>query len=195
MEIKLIHPFLVRCHSLSDLLKECNKLNTYCDRLEKQSLKNPNSYDPDHYKGDGFEFFGEALIKLSPVDNRFGICKYIPGQKPEVNGDYGADGYGVGMNRFPATAQFKYRSDSSKLLTANDDKLSNFMVSSQNDYGVRFEDTNNMIIITTAKGTHPDTEKNMLKGKVRTIGYKHLRKLVDNNIPFWDLFRELAGVI
>jgi len=95
MEIKLKHVFINRAHDLNALLKDCNKLSTFCTRLEKQSLLYPDRYDPDKYKGDGFELFVEALIKLHPVDNRIGISNYRPGDE---NNDTGIDGYGVGIN-------------------------------------------------------------------------------------------------
>ena len=60
----LTHPFLKRCFNLEELLKDCVVLNTYLSRLEKQSQRFPDRYDPNDYKGDGFELFAEALIKL-----------------------------------------------------------------------------------------------------------------------------------
>ena len=62
---KLTHPFLYQCHNIDSLLKNVYKISTYCNRLEKQSILFPDRYDPDKYKGDGFELFVEALIKLS----------------------------------------------------------------------------------------------------------------------------------
>ena len=82
---KLIHPFLFNCHDIDSLLKSVKKISTFCTNLEKQSILFPNRYDPDKYKGDGLELFAEALIKLSPIDNRIGIANYIP----VIDGDTG----------------------------------------------------------------------------------------------------------
>ena len=75
---KLIHPFLFRCHNIDDLLKDVKKLSTFCRHLEQQSILFPDRYNADKYKGDGFELFVEALIKLSPIENRYiGIGDYL----------------------------------------------------------------------------------------------------------------------
>lgn len=190
MNIELNHFFKLNCHDLKGLLKDCNKLSAYCSRLEKQSLLFPNRYDPNKYKGDGFELFCEALIKFSPIDNRIGITNYrvVEGQ------DIGVDGFGIGMNGFPITVQCKYRTINDSLLTANQDHLSNFTSASVLHYEVRKEDTKNMLILTTAKGLHHFTDAEMFKNKVRCLGFKQLRSLVDKNNLFWDLFRESCNV-
>ncbi|TXG85755.1 MAG: hypothetical protein E6R13_01705 [Spirochaetes bacterium] len=190
MEIKLKHVFINRAHDLNALLKDCNKLSTFCTRLEKQSLLYPDRYDPDKYKGDGFELFVEALIKLHPVDNRIGISNYQPGNE---NNDTGIDGYGVGIDGKLATVQVKYRSDKTQLLTANKDHLSNFVMSSLFE-GVDKDSNTNMLIVTTADNLHHFTNNEMFLNKVRCIGYKQLRELVDNNINFWNKFRQLLNI-
>lgn len=189
MLIELTHPFKTRCNNIKELLTECNKMSTFCTRLEKQAVLHPNRYDPDKYKGDGFELFAEALIKLFPADGRIGVGNY----KTITEGDTGADGFGVGMNGRPATVQMKYRGDKRTLLKANQDHLSNFIASSQNKYGVQVDDADNMLIITTAENLHPFTRDEMLYKKVRCIGWNDLRNLVDNNSLFWDSFRNLCS--
>lgn len=190
LTINLAHKFRWICHDIAGLLTDCNKMSTYCNRLDKQSQLHPNRYDPDKYKGDGLELFAEALIKLSPVDNRIGISKY-----QVVEGtDIGTDGIGIGSNGNPAAVQVKYRGNGDSLLTANKDHLSNFISSAQNRYGVLVEDVHNMLIITTAKGLHEFTADEMLHGKVRCLGMQELRVMVDNNHAFWCAFRDLCGV-
>lgn len=190
MLIELTHPFKTRCHDIKGLLDGVNKMSTFCTRLEKQASLHPNRYDPDRYKGDGFELFVEALIKLFPVDGRIGVANYTP----IVTDDTGADGIGIGMNGKPATVQVKFRSNNTVLLKANEDHLSNFITASQNKYGVSVEDVDNMLIVTTAENLHPFTHDEMLYKKVRCIGWNDLRALVDNNSLFWNAFRKLCGV-
>jgi hypothetical protein len=60
--------------------------------------------------------------------------------------------------------------------------------------GVDIGDADNMLIITTADGLHHYTDVEMFKKKVRCLGMKELRSLVDNNNLFWDSFRRLVGV-
>lgn len=189
MEIKLTHSFLLTCHNLDALLKDCHKLSTFCSRLIKQSTEFPNRYDPFKYRGDGFELFVEALIKLSPVDNRIGISKY---QNSQVDAP-GVDGFGTGSNGKPATVQCKFVGNSEKQLTAgNTSNLANFVNQSLLMFEVDPKNQNNMLVVTTAAGLHHYTDATLFQGKVRCLGYEELRQLVDNNLVFWDLFRELV---
>jgi hypothetical protein len=148
----------------------------------------PEKHDPFKYRGDGFELFAEALIKLSPVNNEIGVFDY----RPVVSGDTGVDGYGIGSNGTPATVQVKFRANTETVLTANEDHLTNFLATSQNKYGVLLEDRSNMLVITNAKELHYFTEAEMLHGKVRCLGNERLRLLVDNNNAFWHHFRLLC---
>ena len=186
MNIELDHPFKLNCHNLKELV-ECRNLSSYKNKLSKQSLLYPNRYEPDKYCGDGFEYLVEAIIKLSPMDNRIGIGEY----KVIITGDTGVDGCGIGINLKPATVQCKFRIDSTKLLTT-DDKLSNFIAASQNKYGVDINDIDNMLVVTTAKDIHYFTKNEMLYKKVRCVGDKQLRTLIDNNFLFWENFKLLS---
>lgn len=184
---KLVHPFLHQCHNIDELMKGVKKLSTFCTRLEKQSKLFPNRYEPFKYVGDGFELFAEALIKLSPTDNRIAIGNY----QPVTNGDTGVDGFGIGVDGNPATVQVKYRSNSMTRLTANQDHLSNFVTASLLRYGVDVKSRTNMLIITTAAGLHYFTNSEMFQKQVRCLGHDQLRQMVDNNILFWNYFRNL----
>lgn len=189
MNISLSHRFIQTSHNLAALLEGCNKLSTFCSRLEQQSTQHPDRYASDKYKGDGFELFVEALIKLSPCDNRIGIGNYHLLDKQDV----GVDGVGIGANGKPATVQVKYRGYGKTLLTANNDHLSNFVSASILHEHVDPNDQYNMLIITTAKGLHFFTDQEMFLGKVRCLGFEQLRELVDNNQLFWDEFRRLCS--
>lgn len=59
---------------------------------------------------------------------------------------------------------------------------------------VDIESKNNMLIVTTADGLHHFTDNEMYENKVRCIGYKQLRELVDNNLIFWNSFRQLLNI-
>lgn len=191
--MQLDHNFKLRCHDIDSLLVGCNKIVTFCTRLTKQAQWHPDRYDPDKYKGDGFELFVEALIKLSPVDNRIGIGNY----QIVTETDIGVDGYGIGVDIKPATVQAKYRGKNDVVLTANSDHLSNFVQASLRakkfgGFGVDPETETNMLIITTADNLHYFTDYEMYGGQVRCLGYKQLRELTDNNLLFWNAFRELC---
>lgn len=185
MQIALTHVFRTRCHDLPGLLNDCKKMSTFCSRLEHQAELFPDRYDPNMYKGDGFELFVEALLKLFPV---MWVGNYQPISK--ASQDYGVDGFGIGMNGFPATVQCKFRSDSLQLLVERD--LAQFAFQSQNRYNVPIDAAHNMWVITTAADLHYFTKEEMLLKKVQCIGYEQLRTLIDNNTLFWNAFRALA---
>lgn len=198
METKLTHPFLWKCHKIQkgsliidgidEILEGTKKISTFNKKLASQSLLYPDRYDSYKYRGDGFELFVEALIKLSPVDSRIAIGKY----EPVVDNDTGVDGFGIGIDLKTATVQVKYRSDNSQLLTANTDHLSNFVTASLLRYGVDPSSKTNMLIITTAEGLHYFTDGEMFQNQVRCIGFQDLRDLVDNNLLFWENFKSLV---
>lgn len=192
MTISLEHSFIRHAYDLKGLLQDCNKLSTFCTRLEKQSLLFPDRIDPNTYKGDGFELFVEALIKLHPVDRRIGVGNYTPISKSTQ--DIGVDGFGTGLNGQSATVQVKYRGNGTVLLTANTDHLSNFVAGSLLHYKVSPDNNENMLIITTAKGLHHFTDVEMYGKKVRCLGIVELKKLVDSNNLFWNSFRELCNI-
>lgn len=201
MNISLEHPFIRQSHNLNELLEGCYKLSTFINRLKKQSTMFPDRYDPEKYKGDGFELFVEALIKLHPVDNRIGISDY---RLEDPNKDIGIDGYGIGIDGMISTVQVKFRGDHTQQLTANTDHLSNFTSASKDvfineainnpELLQNIQSKNRMLIVTTADGLHHFTDNEMYSNMVRCIGYKELRQLVDNNIIFWDKFRQLLNI-
>jgi hypothetical protein len=59
-------------------------------------------------------------------------------------------------------------------------------------YKVNSESKTNMLIITTAKGLHYFTESEMFLKQVKCLGYEQLQDFVDNNILFWNAFRNLV---
>lgn len=184
LQVELTHPFILRCLNPTELLQDCQSLSTFCNRIEKQSI---NSMDPNVYKGNSLELLGEALIKLSPIDKRIGIFNY----EPVTENDHGVDGKGIGNNRKPATVQFKWRQEIDYILTANTDHLSNFVMSSFREFNVDVKDNENMLIITTAKDLHHYTDAEMFGGQVRCINRELLRQLIDDNLSFWQNFKEL----
>lgn len=184
MKIELTHSFLLTASDIPSLLKDCNLLSTFCSRLVKQSELFPDRQNPLKYRGDGFELLSEALIKLSPIDNRIGIFDY----KNTLTDAPGVDGFGIGSNGKPATVQCKFVSKTDIMLTASGN-LSNFVNQSLLKFNVDVKDTQNMLVITTAAGLHYYTDATMFDKKVRCLGYNELRQLIDNNFAFWEHFR------
>lgn len=185
--MKIEHNFRHICYDVVELMKGVNSISTFMRNLNKQSILHPERWPSEDYKGAGFEFLIEVLIKNMPIDKRINIVKY----SPILSEDYGADGVGKSHNGNPHTVQIKYRSDIRILLDANIDKLTNFSSYSLMNYGNKVD----MTIFTTAKGVHPTVLNKMLqgieyKGKVKVFGYEDLRNLLNGCEPFWNLLKE-----
>jgi hypothetical protein len=189
------HGFGVRAHNLVTLFDKTNKVSTFMNKLEKQSLLDPDRYDSNKYKGDGFEFLVEILLKSHAYDNRLGITNYVPVQSD----DNGVDGVGVNLSGDKCVVQVKYRSNKKSVLTANTDHLSNMISDGMIKHKVVITDDNTKVprhyVITTASGLHNYTDNENFKGFVHCIGFDHLKVLLDNNLSFWNLCREIADQI
>jgi len=193
MEIK--HGFGVRSHDLVALFNKTNKVSTFMNRLEKQSLTDILRYDANKYKGDGFEFLVEILLKSHAYDNRLGITNYEPVQSD----DNGVDGFGLNLVGEKCVVQVKYRSNKKQVLTANTDHLSNMISDGMIKHKVVIAEDNTKCprhyVITTANGLHNYTDNENFKGFVHCIGYDQLRVMLDGNMSFWNLCREIAKEI
>lgn len=181
----LKHNFKTKAHNLIDLFKDVKTFSSFMKKLEKQSTLDPLRYDPNKYLGDGFEFFIELFLKLHPNDNRLGISNYIPIQE----NDNGVDGIATNIKGNKCVIQIKYRSNTTDLLTANTDHLSNLFSDGMLAHNVVADmiNKNNYrhYVFTTAEGLHFYTDQEMYKSKVKCIGFKDIKNMIDNNIPFW----------
>ena len=188
----MTHQFITTSHNLTGLFNGVNRFSTLMNRIEEQSIIAPIRYDIDKYKGDAFEFFVELFLTINATDNRVGVYNYKPIPPDEDNG---ADGTGTNMSGNDCVVQVKYRGNTEHLLTANEDHLSNLIVAGSL-LGVNFDMKNKKnykhFVFTTAKSLHFYTDEQMFKGKVKCFGYEEFRKMIDNNIPFWNKCRELV---
>jgi hypothetical protein len=218
MNIEITHHFKTTGHNLVELFENTNKLSTFMNKLERQSLLHPDRYAPNNYLGDGWEFLMEIFIKSRETDERIGISNYSP---VKSNDDTGVDGTGINMSGDKCVIQHKYKANTTTLLTANTDHLSNMFSAAQTKYGVStilsekenieklYEEEliskikyNRKIksleksvkrhyVFTTAESLHYFTDSEMFSGQVVCYGYKELRVMLDNNISFWNLCRKL----
>ena len=203
MIVQLTHAFLWRCKDPSFLLDGCNKFNTFCANVEKQALalypipeqgtdeEKQAQFDKiNKHKGDAFELFVEAMIKLFPCDKRIGL---IEDYQINTGQDVGVDGHGIsGYNHKPITVQCKYR-QFDHVLAANADHLTNFTSASMLHYGVDqtpdpVTGKCNMIIVTSADSLNFFTDNEMFGHMVHAFCRKDIRALVDNNDTFWKFF-------
>ena len=189
------HQFRTTSHDLIGLFNGVNLFSTLMRRIEEQSTIDPIRYDIDKYKGDAFEFFVELFLTINATDNRVGVYNYKPIPPDEDNG---ADGTGTNMSGNECVVQVKYRGNTEHLLTANEDHLMN-LIGAGSLLGINYDMKNKKnikhFVFTTAKSLHFYTDEQMFKGKVKCFGYEEFRKMVDNNIPFWNECRERVRVI
>jgi hypothetical protein len=138
----------------------------------------------------GFEAFVEILVTASPIDKRIGIKDYRPHSNKLDGQDMGIDGYGLSHNDNLHTIQIKFRSDVMGDLSTRD-MISNFVAKTTSSPTYKDAD---MTLFTTAKGLGQKIAEDMYHGRVRTLGFNELKKLVDNNQAFWDVFRREMGI-
>jgi len=221
MIITLEHPSIKLITCWETLLTGCQKLSTFTSRIESLSKKiqafsedvlNPYFYmsatkGAMKFKGDVFEVFCELIIRLSPIDDRIGISDY----HVITDGDTGCDGHGTFLDGNPATVQCKYRAWD-YTLSFFKEHLANFKLTSFMKYGVDPEGSGKMLILTTGKDLHWKTAARQFLGNVRVISddgsygcikgaQQHtvddlfsLRTIVNDNVVFWDTFREQVGL-
>jgi hypothetical protein len=186
------HQFIYNAHNIMELFEGVRKFSTFKNRLEKQALLNPVRYPTEKYLGDGFEFFIELMLSVFPCDKRMGVYDYKPVLAHE---DIGMDGSGVNINNEPCAVQIKYKTDTTSELTANRDRLSNFITAAAHQ-GIFFDNDNpkniRHFIFTTAESLHHYTDNEMFKNKVRCFGIKHIKEITDNNIIFWEKITEMV---
>ena len=190
MEIK--HGFGLRAHDLVALFDKTNKVSTFMNKLEKQSILDTVRYDSNKYKGDGFEFLVEILLKSHAYDNRLGITNY----ETVESDDNGVDGVGFNLVGEKSVVQIKYRSNNKSVLTSNKDHLSNMISDGMIKHKVVIPDDNTKCprhyVITTATGLHHYTDNDNFKGFVHCIGYEQLRSMLDGNLSFWNLCKKIS---
>ena len=187
------HRFNDTCSNIDKhtLLDNCYTLNDFMKRLVKLSDKNKDDWDPMTYRGDGLEALVEVLINSSPIDKRINITNYLPWDSAIHGDDMGVDGVGVSHDGKPHTVQVKFRSDTQHTLTANEDHVGNFVAKSSSMHQGQVID---MTIFTTASGLSDRVNEGMFHNGVRTVGYDHIKKMIDHNEAFWIIFRSEMGI-
>ena len=88
-----------------------------------------------------------------------------------------------------ATIQHKYRSKTNLLLTSEKDNLNSFITESTISKKIIPDKKYRHYIFTTAEGLNHYTSHEKFKGVVKCYGYNDIKKLVDNNIHFWNFIR------
>jgi hypothetical protein len=180
------HPFIHYCFNVDKLMEGTKNVSQFNRKLRKQSHERPNDWDPDKYYGDGGELFFQYLIHRLGDHPGIGIQQYQP---VLGNEDLGVDGFGYDGDGEVATVQVKMRSNTTELLTANNDKLMNFVAHSLTKFSGDGK-VKKMILFTTADDAHHRT-KEMWDHKVQVFGRKQIDALTKDNLIFWNGLRDL----
>ena len=186
--MELNHHFKTTSHNLPELFKGVSKFNSFCKKLENQASLDIDRYDRDKYVGDGFEFFIELFIKYFKNDNRIGIHEYTSNDGV----DMGVDGFGLNMALQKCAVQIKYRSNSMQELSGHEDHLDSFIAEALLNHGVvppeklKLGIIPTLYIFTSAKGVYWKTNDIKYQGKIKVIARDDIRKMVDNNLGFWE---------
>lgn len=187
------HHFITTSHDLNGLFTNVKTMNGLINNINKQSTINSDRYDSNTYKGDAFEFFVELFLNINSTDNRVGVYNYKPIQS---NDDRGADGIGENMRGEKCVVQIKFRDETNKVLTTNNDNLGNLVLYGATigiGYDLERNDNYRHFIFTTAKGLHYYTDNEMFLNKVKCFAIDDFKKMVDGNIHFWDKCREVIN--
>lgn len=187
------HHFITTSHDLNGLFTNVKTMSGLIKNINKQSTINSDRYDSNTYKGDAFEFFVELFLHINSTDNRVGVYNYKPIQS---NDDRGADGIGENMRGEKCVVQIKFRDDTNKVLTANDDNLGNLVLYGATigiGYDLERVDNYRHFIFTTANGLHYYTDNEMFLNKVKCFAIDDFKLMVDGNIHFWNKCRSIIG--
>lgn len=192
------HGFLNKWQDLTALFNGVSTMDELVNNIEQQSLIDPLHYGStkekgmNKFRGDSFEFFIELFLKIFDTDKRVMVYNYHP---LPPNEDNGCDGIGNNLIGEKCVVQIKFRSDPTYLLEGNKDHLTN-MTNEAQFLGVVYnlDDEKNYrhFVFTTGEGLNHNTDNTTFKNKVYCFGIKKFRKMVDNNIPFWNKCREIV---
>lgn len=191
------HSFQYNSHNLLELFEGTTKFSGrggWKSKMEKQSTIDENRYPRLNYVGDAFEFFCELMFKvIGPTRELGGIHNFEPQQEQ----DNGVDAICKNWDGEQSVVQIKYKNDSERVLTANDDHLGNMVKEATLKYRITphnqdKKETTKYFVITTGKSLHYYTDDEFFLGNVKCIGWKQLCDLLDNNKGFWLKAEEIV---
>jgi len=178
--IKLIHKSVNTLIERMPETESCKTIDEFIKLIINKAKQFDKEDDQNKFKGNMFEVFVEFFIKyFEPV---IGIVNYTP----NIDEDYGTDGFGMASNSDDAliAVQSKFKSDPTYKLNAHE--LSTFVANSFGKYKV--SDHNHMVLISTTYEVYYTVEK-MAGGKIRHINLTNIERLTNNtNISFWEDF-------
>ncbi len=199
MESKKIikHSFQYNAHNLQELFEGTTRFSGrggWKSKMEAQSTLDENKYPRLNYVGDAFEFFIEIMFEvLGPIREWGGIHEY----EPQQENDNGVDAICKNWDGELSVVQVKYKRDSERLLTANEDHLGNMVKEATLKYRITPHKPNNKettkyFVITTGKSLHHYTDDEFFLNNVKCIGWDDICNMLDKNKGFWKKAEEIV---
>ncbi len=195
------HTFQHKAHDLISMFEGTTRFSGrggWKSKMEAQSTLNENKYPRLNYVGDAFEFFVELMFQIIGPSRKFGG---IHDYEPQQENDNGVDALCKNWDGEQSVVQIKYKRDSERVLTGNQDHLGNMVKEATLKYRIIPHDqdkkeTTKYFIVTTGKSLHYYTDDEFFLNNVKCIGWKELTTLLDGNIGFWkkaeDIVRSLV---
>ena len=191
------HTFQYNSHDLVALFEGTTKFSGrggWKSKMEAQALLNEAKYPRLNYVGDAFEFFVELMFQIVGPSRKFGG---IHDYEPQQENDNGVDAICKNWDGEQSVIQIKYKSDSERVLTGNQDHLGNMVKEATLKYRIiphnqDKKETTKYFIITTGKSLHYYTDDEFFLNNVKCIGWKELTTLLDGNTGFWKKAEEIV---
>ena len=164
-----------------DLIHKTVKMSSWSRNLEKLAEEHAKTFDRNKFVGDAFEHLCECIITWGRADKAINCIDV----KPAPYDEPGVDLIGVGHDLSSVhTIQCKYRTDILSTINETHDNIAMFPSVSLAKYNAKY-----MTLWTTANDLNRVLDE-AWDGKVRTIGFDKMRKLVDDNIAFWKFYED-----
>lgn len=182
--------------TVDEMIKNINKKADILPlKIRPLTFTNEDYFDPYEnikvYKGDMFEIFTEAFLKIYQNDKKVGILNCEP---IDITEDLGVDFVGKSTINVEENVCVQSKFRSNEMYQFSYRELSTFMSTSANQYKAFGR---NQVLITTSKiipNIHDDVVNYIVKNinpDLRVIEKSFLQQTVDNNKGFWDTFKDM----
>ena len=163
------------------LVHETFKMSTWINKIELLVEDHNIEFNRFKFTGDAFEHLVESIITWGRSDKAINCIDVEPAPYDEP----GIDLIGKAHDRRSIhTIQCKYRTDILSTINETHDHIAMFPSVSLTKYDAKY-----MTLWTTAKDLNRVLNE-AWEGKVRTIGFDKMRKLVDDNHAFWNFYSQ-----
>jgi len=182
--MKLRHIFKSECFNVEELFENCNTLDCYLDRLQKQV---PHVKTSDYVRH-GFEALVEGIILCEKRLMR--IKKYIP--VPSCDNDFFVNGRGEKSKGQKIAIMVHFAEDIDAPLTIHEG-LGKFMKNAYEKIGVEVDEPKALRIFSNIKSLHENTREQYCTGIGAPFFYfkSDIEGIINGNQKFWLRFKNM----